>query len=73
MPDLPTEEEIQRLMETHPGMHDRAVSLLKSLIRGDLTPQSAMVEITEIKIQADENLATARKLAAARGIRHEDH
>ncbi len=65
MPEPPTEDEVQRLVETHPGMQDLAVNLLKSLLNGEITSRDAEFQITELKIQAEENLATARKLAAA--------
>lgn len=59
----PTEEEVQRLVETHPNMHMQATSLLRSILRGETNPQDVSVQITELKLQAEENLATALKLA----------
>lgn len=67
MPEPPTEEEVQRLVETQPGMLNRATGLLKALLRGEISPRDAEFQATELKIQADENLATARKLAATKG------
>ena len=66
-PEPPTEDEIQRLVETQPGMLGQATSLLKKLLRKEITPKDAEFQTTELKIQLDENIATMKKLYATQG------
>ena len=58
MPEPPTDDEIQRLVETQPGMLDQAAGLLKKLLAKEITPKDAEFQTTELKIQLDENIAT---------------
>ena len=66
-PEPPTEDEIRRLVATQPGMFDQAAGLLKKLLRKEITPNDAEFQITELKIQLDENIATMKKLYATQG------
>ena len=66
-PEPPTDDEIQRLVETQPGMLGQATSLLKKLLRKEITPKDAEFQTTELKIQLDENIATMKKLYATQG------
>ena len=72
MPDPPSQEEIQRLVATQPGMLKQAAGLLNALLRKDMSPRNAKFRATELKIQADENLATLKKLHANRDSKNED-
>jgi uncharacterized protein (UPF0147 family) len=72
MPDPPSEDEIQRLVATQPGMLKQAAGLLKGLLRKDLSPRNVRSRAAELKIQADENLATLKKLHANRDQKNED-
>ena len=72
MPEHPTEDEIQRLVETQPGMLGQATSLLKKLLRKEITPKDAEFQTTELKIQLDENIATMKKLYATKGDKTDD-
>jgi len=67
MPEPPTDDEIQRLVETQPGMLDQAAGLLKKLLAKEITPKDAEFQTTELKIQLDENIATMKKLYATKG------
>ena len=67
MPEPPTDDEIQRLVETQPGMLDQAAGLLKKLLAKEITPKDAEFQTTELKIQLDENIATMKKLYATQG------
>ena len=40
MPEPPTDDEIQRLVETQPGMLDQAAGLLKKLLAKEITPRT---------------------------------
>ena len=71
-PEPPTEDEIQRLVETQPGMLDQAAGLLKKLLRKEITPKDAEFQTTELKIQLDENIATMKKLYATKGDKIQD-
>ena len=71
-PEPPTDDEIQRLVETQPGMLDQAAGLLKKLLAKEITPQDAEFQITELKIQLDENIATMKKLYATKGDKTDD-
>lgn len=71
MPDPPSEDEIQRLVATQPGMLKQAAGLLNALLRNDLSPRNAKFRATELKMQADENLATLKKLHATRDSKNE--
>jgi len=71
-PEPPTDDEIQRLVETQPGMLDQAASLLKKLLRKEISPNDAEFQITELKIQLDENIATMKKLYATKGDKIQD-
>ena len=71
-PEPPTDDEIQRLVETQPGMLDQAAGLLKKLLRKEITPKDAEFQITELKIQLDENIATMKKLYATKGDKTDD-
>ena len=66
-PEPPTEDEIQRLVATQPGMLGQATGLLKKVLAKEITPQDAEFQITELKIQLDENIATMKKLYATQG------
>lgn len=66
-PEPPTDDEIQRLVETQPGMFDQAAGLLKKLLRKEITPKDAEFQTTELKIQLEENIATMKKLYATQG------
>ena len=68
----PTDDEIQRLVETQPGMLDQAAGLLKKLLRKEISPNDAEFQITELKIQLDENIATMKKLYATKGDKIQD-
>ena len=72
MPEHPTDDEIQRLVETQPGMLDQAAGLLKKLLRKEITPKDAEFQTTELKIQLDENIATMKKLYATKGDKIQD-
>ena len=72
MPDPPSEDEIQRLVATQPGMLGQATSLLKKLLRKEITPKDAEFQTTELKIQLDENIATMKKLYATKGDETDD-
>ena len=72
MPEPPTDDEIQRLVETQPGMLDQAAGLLKKLLRKEITPKDAEFQTTELKIQLDENIATMKKLYATKGDKIQD-
>lgn len=71
-PEPPTEDEIQRLVATQPGMFDQAAGLLKKLLRKEITPKDAEFQTTELKIQLDENIATMKKLYATKGDKTDD-
>jgi len=71
-PEPPTDDEIQRLVETQPGMLDQAAGLLKKLLRKEITPKDAEFQTTELKIQLDENIATMKKLYATKGDKTDD-
>jgi hypothetical protein len=71
-PEPPTDDEIQRLVETQPGMLDQAAGLLKKLLRKEITPKDAEFQTTELKIQLDENIATMKKLYATKGDKIQD-
>jgi len=71
-PEPPTDDEIQRLVETQPGMLDQAAGLLKKLLRKEISPNDAEFQITELKIQLDENIATMKKLYATKGDKIQD-
>lgn len=66
-PEPPTDDEIQRLVATQPGMLGQATGLLKKLLRKEITPKDAEFQTTELKIQLDENIATMKKLYATKG------
>lgn len=72
MPEKPSEAEIQRLVATQPGMLKQAAGLLNALLRKDLSPRNVRSRAAELKIQADENLATLKKLHANRDKKNED-
>ena len=72
MPDPPSQEEIQRLVATQPGMLKQAAGLLNALLRKNLSPRNVRSRAAELKIQADENLATLKKLHANRDQKNED-
>lgn len=72
MPDPPSEDEIQRLVATQPGMLKQAAGLLNALLRKNLSPRNVRSRAAELKIQADENLATLKKLHANRDQKNED-
>lgn len=72
MPEPPTDDEIQRLVKTQPGMFDQAAGLLKKLLRKEITPKDAEFQTTELKIQLDENIATMKKLYATKGDKTDD-
>jgi len=72
MPEPPTDDEIQRLVETQPGMLDQAAGLLKKLLAKEITPKDAEFQTTELKIQLDENIATMKKLYATKGDKTDD-
>ena len=71
-PEPPTDDEIQRLVETQPGMLDQAAGLLKKLLAKEITPKDAEFQTTELKIQLDENIATMKKLYATKGDKIQD-
>ncbi len=71
-PEPPTEDEIQRLVETQPGMLGQAAGLLKKLLAKEITPKDAEFQITELKIQVNENIATMKKLYATKGDKIDD-
>lgn len=71
-PEPPTEDEIQRLVETQPGMLGQATGLLKKLLAKEITPQDAEFQITELKIQVNENIATMKKIYATQEGRTPD-
>ena len=71
-PEPPTEDEIQRLVATQPGMLGQATGLLKKLLRKEITPKDAEFQTTELKIQLDENIATMKKLYATKGDKTDD-
>jgi len=75
MPEHPTEDEIQRLVETQPGMLGQATGLLKKLLAKEITPQDAEFQITELKIQVNENISTMKKIYATKGetVQDETH
>ena len=53
-------------------MLDQAASLLKKLLRKEISPNDAEFQITELKIQLDENIATMKKLYATKGDKIQD-
>ncbi|HRD26007.1 MAG TPA: hypothetical protein PLA39_07005 [Methanoculleus sp.] len=71
-PEPPTDDEIQRLVATQPGMLGQAAGLLKKLLRKEISPNDAEFQITELKIQLDENIATMKKLYATKGDKIQD-
>jgi len=71
MPEQPTEDEIRRLVETQPGMLGRATGLLKKVLAKEISPQDAEFQITELKIQVGENIATMKKIYANQGDKDE--
>ena len=75
MPEPPTDDEIQRLVETQPGMLGQATGLLKKLLAKEITPQDAEFQITELKIQVNENISTMKKIYATKGetVQDETH
>lgn len=66
-PEPPTDDEIQRLVATQPGMLGQATGLLKKVLAKEISPNDAEFQITELKIQMDENIATMKKLLATKG------
>ena len=72
MPEKPSEAEIQRLAATQPGMFGRARTLLTAYRRGEMSARDVSFQLTEIKLQADENLETMKKLHATRNPKNED-
>jgi len=71
-PEPPTEDEIQRLVATQPGMLGQATGLLKKLLAKEISPKDAEFQITELKIQVNENIATMKKLYATKGDKTDD-
>lgn len=48
-------------------MLGQATGLLKKVLAKEISPNDAEFQITELKIQLDENIATMKKLYATKG------